>query len=184
MVSLTSVSERFLIPWTVVSGASGEVVGIVSETDQTSQPSYVFVRPRHVFRTRYPTALEPGMVIRSINGGFVFIVGDNGPSEVREGVLWQSFRVFEPTGQYQWQRRTKILDPVTRIPSEGPLEDLGMVYAAVESMDRMQADREMRQNFEQQRFITGANVRDDDIFDNRIVTKVDKQLGLAIGTLT
>jgi len=183
MVSLTSVGERFHIPWTLINGGSGEVMGTVSETDQTSQPSYVFVRPRHVFRTKSPTALKAGMVIQSPSG-MVFIVGDNGPSELKEGVLWQSFRVFEPTGKYLWQRRTTTLDPVTRIETEGPPQTLGVVYAAIESMDRMQADREMRQNFEQQRFITGSDVQADDIFDNRIVTKVDKQLGLAIGTLT
>jgi hypothetical protein len=183
MVSLISVSERFHIPWTLIAGGSGEVFGTVSETDQTSQPSYIFVRPRHVFRTQFPTALKSGMVIQSPHG-IVFIVGDNGPSELKEGVLWQSFRVFEPTGQYLWQRRTTTLDPITRIETEGPPESLGVVYAAIETMDRLQSDREMRQNFEQQRFITSADVQADDLFDNRIVTKVDKQLGLAIGTLT
>lgn len=183
MVSLTSVSERFHIPWTLIAGGTGQVVGTVSETDQTSQPSYVFVRPRHVFRTRFPTSLKAGMVIQSPHG-LVFIVGDNGPSELREGVLWQSFRVFEPTGKYLWQRRTTTLDPVTRIETEGTPQTMGVVYAAIETMDRLQLDREMRQNFEQQRFITGSEILPDDIFDNRIVTKVDKQLGLAIGTLT
>jgi hypothetical protein len=123
------------------------------------------------------------MVIQSPHG-WTFIIGDNGPSELREGVLWLSYRVFEPTGQYEWKRRTSTLDPVTKTQVEGSPALLGTVYAAVEAMDRLQTDREMRQNFEQMRFITGADVQPDDIFDNRIVTKVDKQLGLAIGTLT
>lgn len=183
MVSLTSVSHRFLLPFVLVEGGRGVIMATVSETEQSSQPSYVFVRPRHVLRTTLPTALKTGMVLRSPSGA-LFIVGDNGPSETREGTLWQSYRVFEPTGRYLWQSRTKVLDPITKVEGEGPLVNRGYVYAAVEAMDRLQSDREMRQSFDQVRFITGAAVKDDDLFDNRRVTKVDRQLGLAIGTLT
>lgn len=184
MTGLKSAGKRFEIPFTVVEGGSGIVTGILSETDQASQPSYVFVQPRHVFRASWPSAVEPGMVLQS-RLGTTFIVGDNGPSETWRGTLWESYRLFEPTGRYVWRRRVKAMDPITRtLTDNGEPEELGLIYAAMEPLDRLQTDRDMRQNFEQIRFITGANVQPDDILDNRAVTKVDKQLGLAIGVLT
>lgn len=184
MTGLKTVGKRFEIPMIVVEGGSGIVNGILSETDQAGQPSYVFVQPRHIFRAAYPTAVKPGMVLRT-RIGTNFIVGANGPSETWRGTLWQSFRLFEPTGLYRWTRRTKVVDPITRLETDtGIPEDLGMIYAALEPLDREQTDRDMRQNFEQLRFIAGAPVRSDDLLDNRSVTKVDKQLGLAIGVLT
>lgn len=183
MVSLTSVSRRFELPFIVIEGGRGQIMAVLSETDQNSQPSYVFVQPRHVLRTPSPTALKPGMVIRS-PGGSPFIVGANGPSEQREGTLWESFRLFEPTGRYQLSRRTKVMDPIARQQKEGPVQPIGMIWAAIEPLDREQSDREMRVNFEQARFITGSAVAPGDLIDNRSVTKVDRQLGLAIGVLT
>lgn len=183
MVSLKTVTERSLIKFQVIDGGSGTILGTLSETDQTTQPSYVFVQPRHLLRTPPKTALKPGMVIRAPSG-LPFIVGLNGPSENRIGTLWQSFRLFEPTGRYRWQRRTKVRDAITKQDREGPLQDLGLVWAALEPLDREQSDREMRQNFEQMRIITGASVQPDDLLDNRRVTKLDRQLGLGIGVLT
>ena len=183
MVSLKTVGERFDILFRVIDGGSGLVTGILSETDQNAQPSYIFVNPRHVLRTAYPTAVRIGMVLETMSGT-KFIVGDNGPSENWRGTLFQSFRLFEPTGQYSWKRRTQVTDPITKAKREGPLQDLGMIWAAIESMDREVNDSRLRQSFEQNRFITGAPVKSDDLIDNRAVTKVDKQLGLQIGVLT
>jgi len=183
MVSLASVSRRFELPFLVIEGGRGVIKAILSETDQNSQPSYVFVQPRHVLRTPFPTALRAGMVIQS-PGGSPFIVGENGPSEQREGTLWDSFRLFEPTGRYSLSRRTKVMDPIAREYKEGPVQQIGLIWAALEPLDREQADREMRINFEQMRFITGSAVAPGDLIDNRSVTKVDRQLGLAIGVLT
>lgn len=183
MVSLTSVSKRFELPFTVIENGRGSIVGVLSETEQSAQPSYVFVQPRHVLRTPEKTALRPGMVIMSPSGA-KFIVGNNGPSEQREGTIWQSFRLFEPTGRFLWQRRTKITDAITRQPKEGPLQTVGTIYVALEAIEREQTDREMRVNFEQMRFISGADIKNGDLIDNRAVSKVDKQLGLAIGVVT
>jgi hypothetical protein len=182
--ALKKAGDRFHVPFRVIELGSGTVYGSISETDQSSQPSYVFVRPRHVFRTPSPTALKIGMTIMS-PGGTKFIVGDNGPSETWRGRLWESFRVFEPSGKYAWTRRGKTVDPLTRLPQDNGIpEELGMIYAAIESVDREQVDREMRQYMEQERIITGHPIQHGDLVDNRAVTKVDKQLGLYIGILS
>lgn len=184
MVSLKTVGRRFESEFSVIAGGSGLVRGELTETEQTNQPSYIFVQPRHILRTRWPTALKPGMVIQSAIGS-KFILGDNGPSEQRSGTLWQSFRLFEPTGQYRWERRVKGIDPITHLPRDnGQPQLLGLIWAALEPMDREQFDREIHRQFEQRRVIAGVDLKDDDLVDNHPVTKVDKQLGLSIGVLT
>lgn len=184
MVSLKTVGARFEIPFRVIEGGSGVVMGVLSETDQNSQPSYIFVQPRHVLRASFPTAIRSGMVLRS-QAGSIFIVGDNGPSENARGTLWQSFRLFEPTGLVEWRRRRKIMDPIVKVEREGgEPELLGRIWVAIEPVDREAYDVTLRTSFEQTRFITGAPILSDDLIDNRAVTKVDKQLGLSIGMLT
>lgn len=182
--ALKNAGGRFHIPFQVLENGSGTIMGTISETDQTSQPSYVFVRPRHVFRTPAPSACRTGMTISSPFGS-KFIVGDNGPADTWRGRLWESFRVFEPSGKYKWQRRGKTVDPITKLPADtGTPQLLGEIYAAIESIDREIVDREMRQYMEQLRFITGFPLQPGDLLDNRTVTKVDKQLGLYIGVLS
>lgn len=172
------------MPFEVIEGGIGYVRGLLTETEQQSQPSYVFVQPRHVFRAPFPTALKAGMVIRSPSGD-VYVVGDNGPSEQKEGTLWMSFRLFEASGQYVWSRRVKTTDPITKLDRDiSEPEPIGTVWAVLEPLDREQMDREIRQNFEQRRVLTGAMILSGDLIDNRPVTKVDTQLGLRIGILT
>lgn len=183
MVSLASVGERFEIPFTVIEGGQGVVSAVLSETNQNEQPSYIFVQPRHVLRATFPTAIRSGMVLRS-PAGAVFIVGDNGPSETYRGALWQSFRLFEPTGRYTWQRRKKKIDPITKLSRDDGMQDMGFIWVAIEPIEREAFDVTLRTSFEQTRFITGASIAADDVVDNRTVTKVDKQLGLSIGVLT
>jgi hypothetical protein len=184
MPTLKTNGERFYHSFEVIEGGTGVVRGILSETEQQSQPSYVFVQPRHVFRTPHPTALTPGMVLRTPSG-VVFIVGDNGPSERGQGTLWDSFRLFQATGRYLWERRVKINDPITRQPRDGlQPQAVGMIWCAFEPLDREVSDREMRFSFEQRRVIAGAAIQAEDIVDNQTVTKVDKQLGVYIGVLT
>jgi len=184
MVSLKTSRQRFETQFTVLDGGSGTFMGELTDTEQTSQPSYIFVPPRHVLRTQYPTPVKLGMVIQGMTDS-KFMVGDNGPSENWRGVLWQSFRLFEVTGQYEWRRRTFTVDPITRQKKDtGQTQLIGNIWAALETLDRLQTDREIHYDFSQDRIITGANILQDDLVDNRAVTQVDKQLGLYIGTLT
>lgn len=184
MANLKLVGSRFDTLFRVISGGSGVIRGELTETEQNSQPSYVFVAPRHVLRTRFPTPVKPGMVIQA-PAGDVFIIGDNGPSETNKGTIWQSFRLFEATGRYAWTRRGKTIDPITHLDKDtGIPQDLGLIWAALEPLDRLQIDREIHYSFGQARIITGSPIRNNDMVDNRTVSKLDKQLGLSIGLLT
>lgn len=184
MDMLSKVGRRFYHKFEVIENGRGWVTGLLSDTEQESQPTYVFIQPRHVFRTPMPTALKAGMVIRS-KSGEVYIVGENGPSEHRYGTIWQSFRLFEATARVSWARRGKVTDPITTLERDKQIPDpLGMIWVAYEPFDREAVDREMRFSFEQHRVIAGVPLQAEDLIDNRPITKVDKQLGVYIAVVT
>lgn len=181
---LHKAERRFYRRFEIIDGGSGFFYGLMSETEQQSQPSYVFVAPRHVLRTKSPSSVRPGMVMRT-ESGRVYIISHNGPSERREGTLWESYRLFEVSGQYKWERRRKVVDPITRLERDDlSTQNLGMIWCAMEPFDREAVDREMRFSFQQQRVITGAPIMAGDIVNGAAVTKVDTQLGVYIGVLT
>jgi hypothetical protein len=183
MASLSKVGRRFEVPFTIIEGGSGVIRGVMSEADQKQIPVYAFVNPRHVLRTPLKTALRTGMVVRSQSGA-VFIVGENGPSEQPEGTIWMSWRLFDATQQVHWTRRRKTIDPVTRLERDQGFDDLGLIWAAIEPLDREVSDFRMSASFEQARIITGQPIKHDDLIDERKVTRSERALGVTIGVLT
>lgn len=182
MVNLSSVATRFEIPLTVVEGGSGVFKGVLAEAEQNSQPSYVFSPPRLVLRVRAAGLVQPGCAVQTPEG-IVYLVGYNGPSETREGHMWDSFRLFKTSGKVTWQRRSKVTDVVTGLPRDAGLEDLGTIWSVIEQIDREVPDRKLHTSIEQARYITSAKVLADDIVDGRQVTRADVQLGLTMGVL-
>lgn len=183
MASLKKVGARFNVPLTIVEGGSGVFHGVLSEADQKQIPVYAFVNSRHVLRTAMQTALRAGMVIRT-PAGMHYIIGENGPSEQHDGALWQSWRMFQATGQVEWKSRKKVIDPVTLTERDDGYTDPVMIWAAVEPLDREVGDFRMSTSFEQSRVITGQKIKHDDIVDGRKVTRAEPSLGVVIGVLT
>lgn len=183
MVSLKTVQTRFDVTFTVIEGGSGQFQGVIGETEQNSQPNYIFSTPRRVLRVKTPGLVKPGIAVRTPSNE-IYLVGDNGPSETSRGVLWESFRLFHANFQVNWKRRKKIIDPVTTLERDDGVEDMGTVWAVLEEIDREVPDRKLGASFELSRFLTAADVRADDLIDNRTVTRSDVQLGLRVGTLT
>lgn len=183
MVKLAHTHKRFETTLTVIEGGSGIVRGLLTETDQSQIPAYTFVNPRRILRTDFFTAVKPGMVIRS-QAGEVFLVGENGPSEASGNVIWQSWRLFEATGQVTWVRRTRIIDPITKQPKEGPPQNMGLIWVTQEPLDRETPDLKLRVSFEQDRFLSGAKVKPEDTVNGKRVIRADDVLGLKLGVLT
>lgn len=183
MSRLNRLHRRFQVPLTVVEGGSGIIYGQLSETDQTQIPAYTFVNPRRILRTDFKTPLRKGMVLRSPSGE-VYIVGENGASDVPSGTIWQSWRLFEANGQFSWVRRTTVIDQVTHLPREGEQVDMGLIWVAVEPLDREAPDRRLRTSHEQDRFICGADVQSNDIVNGKKVIRADRVLGIKLGVLT
>lgn len=183
MVSLKSVQTRFETDFEVIEGGHGFLPAVISEAEQSSQPTYIFIQPRHVLRVRLPSALRVSMVVKS-PAGDVYIVGDNGTSETSKGILWQSFRLFEAKRTARWERRVKLTDPVTHLKRDAGLQLLGNPWVAIEPMEREVLDRKIHASVEQNRFISGADVLADDILDGQPVVKSDVMLGVRVGVLS
>lgn len=183
MPNLATLNDRFMVKLTVIEGGRGAVHGLLTETDQTQIPAYTFVNPRRILRTPFVTALRTGMVLRSPSGE-VYIVGENGASDSPQGTIWQSWRLFEASGQFTWKRRTMLVDPVTHLDREGAEEDKGLIWVAIEPLDREAPDRRLRLSFEQDRFICGADIKSDDIINGKKVVRIDRVLGIKLGILT
>src|SRR3546814_13089634 len=120
------------------------------------------------------------MVVRTQNGE-VFIVGDNGPGEHAQGILWESFRLFRATGQMSWKRRTTTVDPITRQKVDGDPLDLGKIWIAIEPTDREENERRLNTSFERARFSTASDVRADYLIRDSEMIGSAVTLGLQIG---
>lgn len=183
MVSLSRLGRRYEIPFVIVEGGSGVIRGHIAEADQGQIPSFQFIPARQILRTPVRTALKFSTVLRS-PAGVHYIVGENGPSEQVEGTLWMSWRLFETTGRYSWMRRKKVIDPSTELERDDGYEDMGMIWCAIEPLDREVGDFRMSASFEQARVITGQPIKHDDLVNDRKVSRADEILGVHIGTLT
>lgn len=182
MVSLTSVAAGFEIPCTVIEGGSGVFRGIICETNQDSLPSYIFTNPRQVLRVRLPQLLATGMVIRT-PAGMNYIVAQNGPSELPEGTVWQSYRLFAATGQYLWQTRKVKVDPITQMPRDDGLTEGTLIWAAVEPLDREPFDRKIRVSIEQSRVLAGKPIQSDDVLAGQTITRALPEIGVYVGII-
>lgn len=183
MVRLASTAERFEIPLTVIEGGSGIFRGVLVETSQNTQTATVFTDPRRLLRVRLPSAIAAGMVVRSPIGE-VFIIADNGASELPAEPLWQSYKLFKATGKLLWQRRGKRTDPVTNLEIEDDPEDLGEIWVAMEPLTREAIERRLHVNLEQAQFVAGAPIQRDDVLGGRPVVRSDEELGVRVGVLT
>ena len=183
MVSLVSVQKRFEIPLEVIGGGIGMFKGVLSEAEQNSQPTYVFAHPRRVMRVAPNVPVQTGMLVLTPSGERL-LVGENGPSETWRGVLWCSFRMFAVTKQVRWTRRQFAADPITQLPRDIGDQLMGNPWLVIEPQDRETNDSKLHHSFETVRFISGEDIRGDDLIDGHPVTKADLQLGLKVGVYT
>lgn len=181
MPSLQRSDDRFGTRLTIIEGGSGQFTGVVSEPNQGEVPSFQFNLPRRLLRVDVAMPLKPGVIVRAAEGT-VWMLGEHGDAETSHGTVFRTFRMFEATQKFGWQKRAKKIDPVTRLETDIGMEDQPPVWGAYEPSPEM-FDRQMRTSFEGGRFITNAPIERDDMIDGRKVSRVDIQLGLRIAQL-
>lgn len=178
MPSLQRADDRFGAKLTIIDGGSGQFTGVITEPNQGEVPSYQFNLPRRLLRVDAKVPVKPGIVVRA-SEGTVWMVGEHGDAETGRGALFRTFRLFEATQKFTWQKRGKTVDTVTGLPKDTGLVDQSSIWGLYEPSPEM-FDRQMRTSFEGGRFITNADVQRDDIIDGRKVSRVDIQLGLRL----
>jgi len=178
VTSLRKADDRFMQRIEIIEGGSGFFKGIIDEPPQGAIPVYQFVNARRVLRVNPGTPVAAKMVIRASGGG-VFILADLGDS----AGIFDSYRLVEVTGQYQWQTRGKSIDPVTQLEKDTGLQNQGLIWGSYEPASTEMFDRQIRVGFETARFVTNRNVSRDDVVDGKRVTRSDSQLGVRVLTL-
>ena len=171
-------TDRFSKPITIIEGGSGTFHAVMDEPPQGAVASYQFTEPRRIIRLRPEQSIPVPSIIKN-GANDIFLVADLGSSV---GVF-KSYRLFDITGQYTWQRRKKKIDPVTRLPlDDTELETIDVVWGVMESQPE-QFDRQIRSSFEINRFITNKAIQRDDIVDGQRVMRVDRMMGIYVASL-
>jgi len=178
MPSLQKADDRFMRRYEIIENGSGFFRGVIDEPKQGQVPVYQFVTDRRLLRVNPGVPVEAGMVIRTGNGS-VFIVGRHGDAEE----IYDSFRLVEPTGRYEWGRRSKTVDAITGLEGDSGVVSQGLIWGSYEPAATEMFDRQIRMGFETGRFVTNKPVALDDIVDGKRVTRADRQLGLYVLTI-
>lgn len=178
MTRLQHPTDRFSKPITIIEGGTGTFNAVMDEPPQGSVPAYQFTEPRRLIRMRPEQSIPVPCVIKN-KANDVFLVADLGTSVD----VFKSYRLFDVTGQYTWQRRIKEIDAVTRLPKDDTqLEMLGLVWGVMEAQPE-QFDRQIRSSFEINRFITNRPVLINDIIDGQRVMRIDRMMGIYVASL-
>lgn len=185
MLSLHGADDRFKIRFDVIENGSGSFHGIIDEISQNQVPNYVFTLSRRLLRVDQGLPLNSSMVIRSA-GGTPFLLGEHGDAEATEGVIFRSYRLFQPSGRYKWERVVRVTDPVTGLLESEGLQEMvpAYIWGSFEPAQREAFDREYHVSTEQAQFITNQPIRRQDRVEGKDVIRVDFRLGLYIATLS
>ncbi len=178
MTRLSQTTNRFSKPITIIEGGSGTFNAVMDEPPQGSVASYQFTEPRRLMRLLPNQSVPVPCVIRNKSGD-VFIVADLGSSVD----VFRSYRLFDVTGQYTWERRGKQVDPVTNLPKDSKVsQNLGLIWGVMEPQPE-QFDRQIRSSFEINRFVTNKPIQLDDIVNGERVMRVDQLMGVYVASL-
>lgn len=183
MLSLANVDERFKTHFEIIENGVGTFTGIIDEISQTQVPSYVFSPPRRLLRVDRLLPITTKLIIRT-QGGTIFLIGQHGDSETTQGTVFRSFRLFQASKKFHWQRRLSKVEPITGLAETESMEDMtpSHIWGSYEPTPEM-FDRQTHVSMETARFITNQPIKRQDRIDGKDVVRVDEQLGLFIATL-
>lgn len=184
MLTLDSADEKFKTRFEIIENGTGVFHAIIDEISQNQVPAYVFSLPRRLLRIDKNLPLSTRMILRT-QGGTIFLIGRHGDSETFQGTVFRSFRLFEATQKYHWQRRVLKANRLTGLAESESLQDMQPAYIWGSYEPTPEAfDRETHVANESARFITNHPIQRQDRVDGKDVIRVDEQLGLFIATLS
>lgn len=178
MPNLIRPTDRFSKPLEIIEGGSGKFKGVMDEPPQGMVAAYAFTEPRRLLRMRPDQRIPVGCVIKDAMEN-TFIVAEQGASVD----VFKSYRLFDTTGRYKWERRTTVVESITGLETDEIInQDMGMIWGVLEPQPE-QFDRQIRSSFEISRFITNKGIQTNDIINGERVTRVDNLLGVYLISL-
>lgn len=128
--------------------------------------------PYRILLVRKPCRFKIGDVIRTPGGELLLLL------EHPNDLTWtENFKAQSITGVYEWQRPQKILHPVAKVLQDNGNQDMGMVYCTFDTPEDVSLDKMLDTKY---RFLTGQDVKVDDVVDGKIVKKVVQVLGVKL----
>lgn len=161
-----------------VDGSGRAFYGVISIPPEDQQPSYQFTAPRRVLRTRGKALVQIRDVIIAPSGER-FLVAENGTADLASTSLYTSYRLYVVDSKLTWKRPTLTTDTVTQMAKETARQDRGQIWCAVEPMNE-DLDRQTYVRQERIRILTGAALQLNDYVGDRVVKRVNTQLGVII----
>lgn len=180
MPSLSSISTNFRSEFVTEDGRT--ILGTIYPVEVGRIPSYDFTPARQIFRTTPHSEAEAGMVITDVYDRKL-LLGDLGLAAFSGSKTYKTFRLFEMNQSMHWTRETVVVDSVTGIERSSGVTDLGYIWAANELNGREELDRTLKIKEDISRVITGANLQLGDYLDNRIVRRMNIQLGVRVAEI-
>lgn len=167
---LLYVGDKFRFKMKKVTGA--EFFGQLLDLPDTSRVSN-FLTARRYLRTRPTASVAPGDVI--IADSIKYIVADHGTG-FHFGPIYKHFKLFEVDTVAVWSKKTFAPDSVTGVQKMTRTPQSESVYMSIQPKNAI-VDK---LNIQQQTYVAIVNraVSRDDVLDGKIVTKVDKVLGV------
>jgi hypothetical protein len=151
-----------------------EVRGLLQPADEGTIPAFQWIAPRLIFRTGPESLAKAGDIIVAEGRHFILSGHDT------RLTLHKTFRLIECTDEVSWQRKVRIVDPVTRLERENTDTELGPIWVALEPLGRMDVDRNIRVREDARQVLTSADVRLNDTIDGQIVRRLQHVLGVKL----
>jgi hypothetical protein len=119
------------------------------------------IRLMHMLK---PCLMNPGDVLRTEDGSMVMLMlAEQGQD------IYTTFQAALVTTQFSWSRKSQILDPVSKVMRDGPVVQLGGVYAYFDRPIDVQLEKLVQSQYQ---FFTGQSVRQGDTVGGKLVSKV------------
>lgn len=174
MSRISNVHERFKSLMYTVKGRPffGQILNI-PDTSRVSN----FLSSRRYLRVSPEQNINWGDVIIAL--GRKFIVADHGEGYSPQGIVYKHFKLFAVSDEVTFKRVISTKNSVTGIMSKTLVEDDSISYLSIQPKNSSE-DSVTKIPNQNHIILCNVEVKKDDEFDDKIVIKVDKALGIYI----
>jgi len=124
-----------------------------------------FLETRLVLHVRTEELAQPGMVVVDAQGRRFLL------AEHDRSLHTRVLKMFPVTTHASWKRETQTTDLVTGLPKGSGIQDLGLIWCAIEIYGRESVDRQTHIGTDRSRVLTGSDVQLNDLIDGRMVRR-------------
>lgn len=181
MPSLQTVGRRFENEMVRADGFPFKATVIPQKDDPGV--SYDFSEPRISIRVRHDSVVNVGDIVLDPAGRRYLLATHDEPS-IQNQILYRTHLAYPINKTVAWERPSGgVKDPLTGLSKGGGRDKIADIEVLIEMFGREDMDFAIKVREQTRRLITAAPVQLNDIVDNMIVKRVDKQLGIWVAEI-